>query len=129
MPALRSVPRSVPARPIERGCVVAFARPPTRPATFSMRDRIELARWSDQAVQLGISRVRLEVPEPDDDPASGGFLLIYRDRGDWATWALAPRADMSFELWSMRDMTTLGCFPCLTEALQRVAAAASGLRA
>ena len=108
----------LPLAPPGRDCaVLAFARPPARPPGFSMRDRIELERWSPLAAAAGISRVRLESAEPTDLPGIGHFLLLYTGGEDWARWGVAPRDDGMVEVWSMGDGRALGCYATLAEAL------------
>ncbi len=122
MAAFKPVAVSPVLAPPRLSCVLAFARPPTRAPGFSMRDRIELDRWSRAASGSGITRVRLEAPEPNDLPDIGGFALIYAGCEDWARWGVAPREEGAVELWSMTDGITLGRYGDLAAALAGIAA-------
>lgn len=97
--------------------ILAFARRPATPPGLSMRDRIEIDRWSWEVADHGVSRVRIEHAEPGDLPAISAIVLIYCHGDAWATWAVAPDDDDGFEVWTMYNSRTLGHFPSMAAAL------------
>jgi hypothetical protein len=107
-----------------RGIVVPFRRPSRCPQRTDNRldlgDRIELLRWSQAATARGVRRVRLEQPDPEDDPATvGDFVLIYGEDENWARWGVARNAG-AYELWWPSSGRTAGRFASLRDALTAI---------
>ncbi len=90
---------------------------------FCLRDRVELLGWAARARVLGISRVSLEHPEPQDSRHEiGDFALIYNGDADWAAWGIG-REHGRYLLWSPNTGQTVGHFPSLAAALSAILAA------
>jgi hypothetical protein len=114
-------PRPQPAGPPRSdgpGGVRALALHMVPDNRFSVRDRIALTQWSASGARTGVTRVRLEEPEPHDDPQVGSFALIYRDGGDWATWGVAREGREAYIVWRMATGALLGTARSLAAALE-----------
>ncbi len=103
--------------------VAMFPRSPPRTNRFSVRDKIELQRWWTHGPRGSITRFRSEDAEPTDPVEVGSFLLLYRDGQDWASWGIAPRGALGFEVWSTVRSETIGYYETLASALEALAIA------
>jgi hypothetical protein len=101
------------------GVVIPFIRRPPHPLSLTVSERIQTLRWADAARASGVREVRIHEPEPGDDPAVGGFVLVYEGTDLWAAWGIAARAG-SFEVWRPGSGATVGCYRTLREALQAI---------
>ena len=101
------------------GVVVPFPRRARPAPSLNVSERIQALRWADEARSFGVREVCIHEPEPGDDPAVGGFMLIYEDDDIWAAWGIAVRADR-FEVWRPSNGTTMGLYPSLQEALRAI---------
>ena len=99
--------------------VLPFVRRPAHPLCLNVAERIQALRWADAARAAGVREVRIHDPEEGEDPALGGFVLIYEAEDIWAAWGIAVRCG-SFEVWQPSSGTTIGCYPTFPEALRAV---------
>lgn len=105
------------------GVVVPFI-PRQRPApSLNVSERIQALRWADAAREHGVREVCIHEPEPGDDPAVSGFMLIYEEADIWAAWGVAVRP-IGFEVWRPSNGTTMGRYETLREALHAIKAVA-----
>jgi hypothetical protein len=101
------------------GVVIPFVPRRTSTKSLNVSERIQALRWADAARPHGVREVRIHEPEPGDDPAVGGFVLIYEEADIWAAWGVAVRSG-NFEVWRPSNGTTMGCFGSLQEALHAI---------
>jgi hypothetical protein len=103
------------------GGAIVLPFPPRRmhPLGLNVTERIQAMQWADAARPHGVSDMRIHEPEMGDDPAVGGFVLIYEKNDIWAAWGVAVRAG-SFEVWRPSSGTTVGWYRTLREALAAV---------
>jgi hypothetical protein len=97
--------------------VLPFVRRKAHPLSLNVPERILAMRWADAARPTGVREVRIHDPEAGDDPALGGFMLIYEADDPWAAWGIAVRPG-SFEVWRPSGGATIGWYRTLREALQ-----------
>jgi hypothetical protein len=100
----------------EIGKVVAFR--PRLNNRLGPCERIETSRWAMMAQPQGFTRVLIHDAE-DNDPEIGDFLLIYETGRDWASWGVG-RDVRGFVIWRPGSGETIGCYPCLRDALNAV---------
>jgi hypothetical protein len=98
------------------GIVVPFVPRRAHPLSLNVSERIDALRWADAARKQGVRELRIHEPEPGDDPALGGFVLIYEADDAWAAWGVAVRCG-SFEVWRPATGATIGWYRTLREAL------------
>jgi len=103
--------------------VLPFVRRPPHPLCLTVSERIQTLRWADAARAYGVREVRIHEPEPGDDPAIGGFVLVYEQADLWAAWGIAARPG-SFEVWRPGSGATIGWYRTLREALHAIQAVA-----
>ena len=92
------------------------------PATtnrFTVRDRIELERWTDVARQRGFDRLMLHERLESDPSDVGNYLAVYAEGCCWASWGLSRRTD-GIVAWDCVSGLDLGSFRSMHDALSWV---------
>jgi hypothetical protein len=99
--------------------IIPFA-PPRRVANrLTLHDRIDVAGWSNDARELGYTRVALDNSASDDEPELGDFLLVYAREKMWASWGVGC-CDGGFIVWRPSDGATVGWYPTVKRALSSI---------
>jgi hypothetical protein len=85
-------------------------------AGLTARDRIEVARWQQDAHRLGYDRLVIHEREWFDPADVGSFLSIYRAGEPWARWGIT-RKGMSVLAWCSLTGDDFGPFVSVSDAL------------
>lgn len=109
---------STPSEPI----ILRFPAAGLYDNRLTVRDRIEILAWEEEARRFGYDRVFVRRRDPHDDPQIGDFLAIYRAGQKWATWGVA-RQGGSLRVWRCATGADLGDFPTIEQALAAILAA------
>jgi hypothetical protein len=97
--------------------VVAFRPAPSSPARLTLRDRLDIDAWRDQASMRGYDRLVIHERCCFDPPEFEAFLGIYRRGEAWARWNVA-RCGAWVLAWCSANGTDIGRFDSMGDALQ-----------
>ena len=86
---------------------------------FTVRDRIELERWTDVARRCGFDRLTLHERLESDPSDVGNYLAIYPEGCCWASWGVSRRTD-GIVAWDCVSGLDLGRFRSMNDALSWV---------
>ncbi len=86
---------------------------------FTVRDRIELERWTEIAKQRGFDRLVLHERLESDPSDVGNYLAVYAEGCCWASCGLSRRPD-GIVAWDSVSGLDLGRFHSMSDALSWV---------
>ncbi len=94
---------------------------------LTLRDRMELDRWSDVARGRGAGRLVLHERLESDPLEVGNYVAVYAGDGGWASWGLSRRLG-GIVVWDSVSGADIGRFASMHEALLWVLEAIPGRR-
>ena len=94
---------------------------------LTLRDRMELDRWSDVARGRGAGRLVLHERLEGDPSEVGNYVAVYAGDGGWASWGLSRRLG-GIVVWDSVSGADIGRFASMHEALSWVLEAIPGQR-
>ncbi len=94
---------------------------------LTLRDRMELDRWSDLAHGRGAGRLVLHERQEGDPSEVGNYVAVYAGDGGWASWGLSRRLG-GIVVWDSVSGADIGRFASMHEALSWVLEAIPGQR-
>ena len=86
---------------------------------FTMRDRLELERWTEIARQRGFDRPVLHERLEGDPADVGNFVAVYAEGCCWASWGLSRRQN-GIVAWDSVSGLDRGRFRSMHDALSWV---------
>jgi hypothetical protein len=81
-----------------------------------MRDRIEVAKWRENACNFGYDRLVIHERAAGDPPEVGSFLSVYRRGEPWSRWGVTRMGD-GIVAWCCVTGTDVGRFATVESAL------------
>ncbi len=81
-----------------------------------MRDRMEVAKWRENARNCGYDRLVIHERVAGDPPEVGSFLSVYRRGEPWSRWGVTRMGD-GIVAWCCVTGTDVGRFATIEAAL------------
>jgi hypothetical protein len=86
-------------------------------ASLTIKDRMDVAKWRENAGQFGYDRLVVHERLAGDPPELGSYLAVYRRGEPWARWGIT-RMGQGLMAWCCVTGNDVGSFATVEEALQ-----------
>jgi hypothetical protein len=99
--------------------ILMFPREPAPRNRLTMRDRMEVLRWTEQTARHGFTRIVFDTASECSGHEPGDYLLVYERDALWASWGIGC-ADGRLTLWNAATGVTIGSYTTMAESLAAI---------